>query len=217
MHQKQVIYGGKKPAEANRALILVHGRGGSAEDMLALAENFEVEDFTLVAPKASHNTWYPFSFMAPTDQNEPWLSSAIKVLEEVVEELNKHGFAHEQIYFAGFSQGACLTLEFVTQHAKHWGGVAAFTGGLIGEELNTEQYKGNFEGTPIFIGTSDPDPHVPVSRVNETVKILQKMNAEVTLKVYPGMAHTINMDEIEQANNLIFKTEKNYVPGNQNL
>ncbi|MGZ5243675.1 MAG: alpha/beta hydrolase [Bacteroidia bacterium] len=217
MHQKQVVYAGKKSNEAQHALILLHGRGGSAEDMIGLATQFSVADFTLAAPKAAHNTWYPFSFMAPPDQNEPWLSSALYVVNEVVNDLNKQGFANEEIYFAGFSQGACLMLEFVTRNAKRWGGVAAFTGGLIGDKIYNENYKGDFENTPVFIGTSDPDPHVPLTRVQETVSILKSMHADVSLKIYPNMAHTISLDEIEQANKLIFKSEKSYVPSNKNL
>ena len=203
MHQKNTITQGS--GKAGKALILVHGRGGSANDILSLANHLAVTDFKLVAPQATNNTWYPYSFMAPSAENEPWLSSALNVLKETVEELNSEGFTNDKIYFAGFSQGACLTLEFVTRNATRYGGVVAFTGGLIGEKINPENYTGDFAGTPVFIGTSNPDPHVPVERVYATANILRDKNAVVTEKVYANMGHTINNDEIEQANTLVFK------------
>lgn len=208
MHQKQLITGGKKLSEAQKALILVHGRGGSAEDILSLAAYLDVADYALVAPQATNNTWYPYAFLAPPAQNEPWLSSALALLEEVVTDVVGQGIAKEHIYFGGFSQGACLTLEFVTRHATRYGGVVAFTGGLIGDKLYTENYRGDFGGTPIFIGTSDPDPHVPVERVRATTQVLQGMNAAVTQKVYPNMGHTISPDEISTANEVVFNAHQ---------
>src|SRR5690606_11042957 len=139
------------------------------------------------------------------DRNEPWLSYSIHLLAEVVRDLKVAGMSEEKIYFAGFSQGACLTLEFITRHATNWGGAAAFTGGLIGDRIYEENYTGDFQGTPVFIGTSDPDPHVPLERVSQTTLLLKGMNAGVTQKVYPNMGHTISEDEIQQANNLIFR------------
>lgn len=204
MHTKQFIMAGRKLSEAKKVLILLHGRGGSAEDILSLADQLQVSDFALVAPQATNNTWYPYSFMAPAAQNEPWLTSAITVLKDLTDELEQQGIPATNIYFGGFSQGACLTLEFVTRHAKHYGGVVAFTGGLIGETINTNNYGGNLAGTPIFIGTSDPDMHVPVQRVWETEKILQNQGANVTVKVYKDMGHTISQGEISMANKLVF-------------
>lgn len=205
MHEKQIITGGRKLDDASKALIMIHGRGASAEDILSLARHLNVKDYALFAPEATNNTWYPYSFLAPPMQNEPKLSSAIGILNEIVEDINEGGIASENIYFLGFSQGACLTLEFTTRNARKWGGVVAFTGGLIGDKIHLDNYKGNFENTPIFIGTSNPDPHVPVERVNETTKILKQMHASVTEKVYQNMGHTISQDEIELANKLIFK------------
>lgn len=205
MHSKKIITAGKKVTEAKRALILLHGRGGTAENILGLSSALDVDDFALLAPQATNNTWYPYSFMAPIDQNEPWLSSAIHLLAEVIRDLKAAGMSEEKIYFAGFSQGACLTLEFITRHATTWGGAAAFTGGLIGDRIYEENYTGDFQGTPVFIGTSDPDPHVPLERVSQTTLLLKGMNAGVTQKVYPNMGHTISEDEIQQANNLIFR------------
>jgi phospholipase/carboxylesterase len=168
----------------------------------------EVGDFSLLAPQATNNTWYPYSFLVPTSQNEPWLSSALHLLGELVEELLGKGIPKEHIYFCGFSQGACLALEFVTSNADRFGGVAAFSGGLIGEEVKPEDYQGDFKGTPIFIGTSDPDPHIPVQRFYATIEILEAMNADLDRKVYDQMGHTINQDEIDRANSHVFQPSK---------
>ena len=208
MHTKDIYSDGKSLKEAKNVLIMIHGRGGSANDILSLANYLNVSDFALVAPQATNNTWYPFSFMQPVSQNEPWLSSALSLLAEVINDLTKQGISKENIYFLGFSQGACLTLEFVTRNATHYGGVVAFTGGLIGDQINSENYKGDFGGTPVFIGTSDPDPHVPLERVKETTRILKDINASVTEKVYKGMGHTINADEIKTANEVIFASKQ---------
>ncbi|HYG38698.1 MAG TPA: dienelactone hydrolase family protein [Cytophagales bacterium] len=204
MHEKRIITGGRKLADATKALIMIHGRGASAEDILSIARHLNVKDYALFAPEATNNTWYPYSFLAPPTQNEPKLSSALSILNEIVDDINEGGIASENIYFLGFSQGACLTLEFTTRNARKWGGVVAFTGGLIGDKIYPDNYKGDFENTPIFIGTSNPDPHVPVERVNETTKILKQLHASITEKVYQNMGHTISQDEIELANKLVF-------------
>ena len=207
MHQKNIVTAGKPLQPATRVLIMLHGRGGSAEDILSLSAHLDVAQFTLLAPQATNHSWYPYSFLAPASQNEPWLSSALQLLKELVEEVLQKGVPPENIFFLGFSQGACLSLEFVTRNAARYGGVVAFTGGLIGDKINSENYKGDFQHTPVFIGTSDPDPHVPVERVHASTRILKNMHAAVTEKVYPGMGHTINQDEIANANNLIFRAE----------
>lgn len=206
MHQKNIINAGKTLNKDSKVLIMIHGRGGSAEDILSLASHLDVADYALLAPQATNATWYPYSFLAPPAQNEPWLSSALAILKEVVDDLNTQGISSDRIYFLGFSQGACLTLEFVTRHATRYGGVVAFTGGLIGDKIQPENYKGDFSGTPVFIGTSNPDPHVPVERVYATTNILKDRGATVTEKVYEGMGHTINADEIAHANALVFNT-----------
>lgn len=184
---------------------MIHGRGGSAEDILSLKAYLSVTDFALIAPQATNSTWYPYSFLAKPSENEPWLSSALDLLKATVNDIEAAGIDHSHIYFLGFSQGACLTLEFVARNAQKYGGVAAFTGGFIGDNIYTENYIGDFSGTQIFIGTSDPDPHVPVERVNDSAAILEKMKATVTKKIYPNMGHTISQDEIETVNKLIFK------------
>ena len=204
MHRKNIIVAGKQLNANSKILIMLHGRSGSAEDILSLAEYLNVKDFTLLAPQASNNTWYPYSFLAPPQQNEPWLSSALDLLKELLNDLYSQGIPSQLIYFAGFSQGACLTLEFVARNADKYGGVVAFTGGLIGDKIYSENYKGDFQGTPIFIGTSNPDQHVPVERVYATANILKNMNAAVTEKVYNNMGHTIIQDEIDNANTLVF-------------
>lgn len=204
MHQKHVVTKGPKLGHAAKVLIMLHGRGAHAADILSLAPYLNVGEFTLLAPQATGNSWYPYSFLAPPNANEPWLSSALSLLGTVVDETTAAGILLNNIYFLGFSQGACLTLEYVTRNADRYGGVVAFTGGLIGDKVYEENYEGDFASTRVFIGTSDPDPHVPVSRVNESVQVLQKMNAAVTEKVYPGMGHTISEDEIQLANSIIF-------------
>lgn len=190
--------------KASRALILLHGRGAGAGDILSLASYLNIADAALLAPQATDHTWYPYSFMAPVNDNEPWLSSAIDIVKQTVDTALNAGIPEEQIYFLGFSQGACLTLEYIARHAQRYGGAVAFTGGLIGDQLYTGNYKGDFKQTPVFIGTSDPDFHVPVERVHATTQLLKQLNADVTEKVYPNMGHTISEDEINLANRLVF-------------
>jgi phospholipase/carboxylesterase len=203
-HTKNILTRGKVVKEAGKALVMVHGRGGSAGDILSLAAYLQVQDYALVAPQATNHSWYPYSFMAPPAHNEPWLSSALILLGEVVQDIAASGIGKQNIYFLGFSQGACLTLEFVTRNAARYGGVVAFTGGLIGDKIYPANYKGDFENTPVFIGSSDPDPHVPAERVYATTNILKGMHAAVTEKVYANMGHTISQDEINLANKLVF-------------
>ena len=204
MHSKKVISAGKTLGEAKKVLIMLHGRGASANDILALSEHLHVKDFTLLAPQATNNTWYPFSFLAPVEQNEPWLSSALENLGDLVNEVKAKGIGTDRIYFLGFSQGACLMLEFVMRHATRYGGIAGFTGGVIGNKINMENYSGDFARTPVFLGTSDPDPHIPIERFYATSNILKNYNAAVTEKTYSNMGHTINQDEIAKVNTLIF-------------
>jgi phospholipase/carboxylesterase len=184
---------------------MLHGRGGSAEDILTLSDVLHVAGYLLAAPQATNNSWYPQSFLAPEEQNEPWLSSALDLIMKVVSIIEKKGIDKQYIHFIGFSQGACLMLEYVTRYATRYGGVAAFTGGLIGDRVQVENYSGNFEHSPVFIGTSDPDIHVPVDRVYATADVMRNMGADVTEKIYPNMGHMINSDEIERANRIVFK------------
>jgi phospholipase/carboxylesterase len=204
MHRELIIYAGNE-ADATRALIMIHGRGASAEDILSLSENLNVGNYLLAAPQATGNSWYPKTFLAPQKENEPWLSSALDLVNLTVRALIARGIGAENIFFLGFSQGACLTLEYVARNAKRYGGIVAFTGGLIGDQINTALYTGDFDKTPVFVGSSDPDMHVPVARVHESAGIFRKMDADITEKIYPQMGHTINQDEINKVNTLIFK------------
>lgn len=191
--------------QAEKALIMIHGRGGSAQDILSLSQHLNVKDYALLAPQALNHTWYPYSFIAPVDQNEPWLSSALEMVDQTVKAAVDAGIKPENIYFFGFSQGACLTLEFLARNAQKLGGAVAIIGGVIGDKIERDHYKGDFAGTPVLLATSNPDFHVPIERVYATANILREMNAEVTEKVYANFGHSINQEEIELANSVIFK------------
>ena len=190
--------------DAKKALIMIHGRGAGAHDILSISKYLNVNDFALVAPQAENRTWYPFSFLVPINENEPSFSKSLEAIHNVVVAIQQNGIEKENIYFLGFSQGACLALEFTARNAAKYGGIVAFTGGLIGDKVYEDHYKGNFENTPVFIGTSDPDFHVPVERVHETEALLKKMGAAVTKKIYDNMGHTISQDEIDVVNEIIF-------------
>ena len=181
------------------AVILLHGRGGSAEDILGLREAFGVSGLEYIAPEAAGHTWYPNSFLAPIERNEPWLTKSLAKVGEAVESALREGIERERIIIAGFSQGACLATEFVARNAARYGGLIAFTGGLIGPPGTDFRYSGSLAGTPAFLGAGDPDPHVPWQRVQESADVLSGMGAEVTLRRYPGMPHTISRQEIEEA------------------
>ena len=202
-HKKDVVISGMPLNEAKQAIVMLHGRGATPESIISLKEHLYLIDTAIFAPRATNNSWYPYSFMAPVVNNQPALDSALSVINEVVHDIIEGGIAGENIYFLGFSQGACLALEYVTRHADTYGGVMAFTGGLIGEELDRNKYTGDFNNTPVLLTTGDPDPHVPLSRVDETVGILRSMNAKVELKVYRGRVHTIQLEELDLANQLV--------------
>jgi len=208
MNKNLYIQAGPAPARSGKALIMVHGRGGSAEDILQLAAHLPVGGFSLLAPQAKNNSWYPYSFLAPVPQNQPSLDQSLATLQAVKQDLNQEGISDENIYWLGFSQGACLSLEFVTRNATRFGGVIAFTGGLIGATPDTTSYNGNFNGTPVLIASSDPDPHVPVGRVEESSRIIREMGADVLTKIFPGMGHTITGEEIELATTHVFNAVK---------
>ncbi|HEY4151456.1 MAG TPA: dienelactone hydrolase family protein [Chitinophagaceae bacterium] len=202
-HTKKILTAGTPVEQATKAMVLLHGRGGSAEDILSLADHLDVKGMALFAPQATQHSWYPNSFISPVKDNQPALDSALAIIDELVESIIASGIAREHLYLAGFSQGACLTLEYSSRHASRYAGIIAFTGGLIGQQLATENYKGDFGQTPVLIATGEPDPHVPVSRVKESAAILEKMNARVTTQIFKGRPHTITMEEIELANRLI--------------
>jgi phospholipase/carboxylesterase len=201
--QSYTATGGSDPSRAKAAMIMVHGRGATAESILTLADEFGDHKLHLAAPQAAQFQWYPYSFLAPTERNEPGLSSGLQAIWDVKQELNNKGFSDDRIIFLGFSQGACLASEFVARHPAHYGGLIAFSGGLIGDSVSAENYSGSLEGTSLFFGCSDIDPHIPEERVHESAGVLKKLNADVTVKIYPGMAHTVNRDEIEHAVKII--------------
>lgn len=203
-HTKNILQVGQDLAIAKKAIIMVHGRGATSQDIIGLQSHLTIKDFAILAPQATNFTWYPNSFLAKPIDNEPWLSSALAILSECVNEITRAGINTENIYLLGFSQGACLTLEYAAKHAKKYGGIIAFTGGLIGDKIYKENYKGDFLQTPIFIGSSDIDVHVPVERVYETTNNLKEMNANVLEKIYTNMPHTIIEDELTQVNSFIF-------------
>jgi phospholipase/carboxylesterase len=205
-HHKQIITAGVPIDNAKKAIIMLHGRGASANSILSLASNLALPvDMAIFAPQATNHSWYPHSFMASVENNEPALSSALSLIDELVDDIVKQGINKKNIYFIGFSQGACLTMEYVARHGEQYGGVIAFTGGLIGQTLVTSNYTGDFANTPVLITTGDPDPHVPVSRVEETVAQLTKMNADVLFKVYKGRPHTVTQQELELAEQHVLK------------
>lgn len=185
--------------KASKALILLHGRGGTASDILQFTQHLHVNDFYMAALEAPGNAWYPNSFMAKEELNEPALTLSVRAVKELIEQTANH-IAKEKIYLLGFSQGACLALETSCRFADKFGGVIAFTGALIGSSIDPTKYHGHFQGTKVFIGTSDHDPHVPLFRAEETKTFMEQRGAHVTLKVYPGVSHTIRSDEIAFVN-----------------
>lgn len=202
-HTKQIVRKGLPLEQAKKVLIMTHGRGDTAEGILSLAEHLKVEGFALLAPQATANTWYPFSFMAPTVENEPGLSTALGVIGQLVAEVKAAGFSSQEMYLLGFSQGACLTSEFVARNAERYGGVFIFSGGVIGDRIDRSNYAGDFQETPIFLGCSDVDAHIPLNRVQDSTRIFQEMGATVTEEIYPNAPHTVFASEIEFANRVL--------------
>ena len=189
--------------EAGGAVILLHGRGGSADDILSLACPIKLPELTYIAPQALGNSWYPNSFLAPIESNQPWLSSALGKVQAIVDMLDQAGIGADQVAIGGFSQGACLATEFVASHPRRYAGLFALTGGLIGPLGGELTHGGDLAGTPAFFGSSDPDPHVPWSRVQESARIYSAMGADVNLKRYEHRAHTISSDELEVVHQLL--------------
>lgn len=196
-HQNARLAQAGTPLEESRAaLILLHGRGSNPEDILSLRNYLDTPGWAFLAPQAAGYTWYPYSFLAPRTQNEPYLSSALTLLGETVQSVLDAGIPAEKIVLLGFSQGACLSLEFAARNPRSYGGVAVLSGGLIGEAVQAADYPGALEGVPVFLGCSDIDPHIPKTRVLESETILRGMGAQVTTRLYPGMGHLVNEDEL---------------------
>ncbi len=202
----KLVRTGRPLQEAEAAVVMVHGRGATAESILTLAEELGQPDqahLAYIAPQAPGFSWYPYSFMAPTEQNEPHLSAALQTLEEVLAELAAAGIPPERTVLLGFSQGACLSLEFAARHAERFAGVVALSGGLIGPPGTPRDYAGTFDGTPVFLGCSDRDPHIPAARVHESAEVFRQMGARVTERIYPGLGHTVNQDELSWVADLL--------------
>jgi phospholipase/carboxylesterase len=195
--QQPVLLMGEPLGQARAAMVMVHGRGATAEDILELSVELNRTGFAYLAPQAANNSWYPQSFLAPIASNEPWLSSALDRLSTVLQRVEEGGIPRERTILLGFSQGACLALEFAARHAQRYGGVAALSGGLIGPDGTPRDYPGSFAGTPVFLGCSDRDPHIPKGRVQQSAEVLRRLGADVTMRLYPNMGHMVNQDEID--------------------
>jgi predicted esterase len=204
LHSGQPLARAGRPLDqAQAALLLLHGRGATADGILLLAEELFHPAYAYLAPQAAGNTWYPYTFLASLHENEPWLSAALQRVGQLVEQIEAAGVPAERIVLGGFSQGACLASEFMARNARRYGGLIGFSGGLIGPLGMARAYAGSLEGTPIFLGCSDVDGHIPKARVEETADVLERLGGQVTLRLYPGMGHTINADEIVQARALL--------------
>ena len=191
-----VLRHGPAPADARLTIICVHGRGASAEDILSLAAELRTDDVAFLAPNAAGGTWYPYSFLAPMDQNQPGLDSGLGVLGRLVTELDETGITANRVGLLGFSQGACLALEFAARNPTRYACVIGLSGGLIGPPGTPRNYPGTLAGTPVFLGCSDVDAHIPIERVHETARVLRDLGAVVDARIYPGMGHTVNEDEL---------------------
>jgi predicted esterase len=198
-----VLASGAPLRTARRAAILVHGRGASAEDILSLTHELRVKDVAYLAPQAAGATWYPNTFLAPIERNEPGITSGLRVLSSLVDQAGAHGVEPNRVILMGFSQGACLALEFAARHARRYGAVIGLSGGLIGPPGTARDYEGSLAGTPVFLGCSDIDPHIPLERVHETADVFRRMGAQVDERIYPRMGHTVNRDELDAIDRLL--------------
>jgi predicted esterase len=192
-----VIRRGAAWANARLAVILLHGRGSAPEDLLELSNEWNAPDIVYLAPAAAGGTWYPESFLAPIDRNEPWLSSALRTVERVVGEIELHDMRSDRIAILGFSQGGCLGLEFAARHARRYHAVVGLSAGLIGPPGTPRAYSGALGGTSVFLGCSDIDAHIPLSRVHESADVFRRLGAVVDERIYPNMGHTVNRDELD--------------------
>ncbi|MFC4873678.1 alpha/beta hydrolase [Negadavirga shengliensis] len=203
---EEVTLAGQNMEYAERAVIMLHGRGADAHSILTLKEVLGLEEYALLAPQAPDHTWYPYSFMAPEKENEPYLSRSLATIDRIVHGVMEAGKESERIYFVGFSQGACLCLDYVARHARRYGGVVAFTGGLIGEDLKESKYKGEFDNTPVFIGASHRDVHVPLARIKASAALLEDMGADVKTMIFEDTLHTIRREEVDWVKKNILKS-----------
>ena len=198
-----MLAAGAPLGKARGAMIMLHGRGASAADIVGIAQAIDRPAIAYRAPEAAGHVWYPNPFMTDAAGNEPWLSSAKGVIARLLAEMNEAGMPNERIAILGFSQGACLTLEYVARNPRRYGAVFALSGGLIGDRIEPANYPGSLDGTPVFVGCSDVDPFVPLPRVKESVAVMRHLNAAVTAQIYPGAAHTIVADEIVEVQRIV--------------
>lgn len=197
IHQDQpVLAAGESLSTARAAMILLHGRGGTAVDILSLSGELNTPGFAYLAPNAADQTWYPYPFIVPTAQNEPYLSSALAVVDGLIGQVGAAGIPPERVIVAGFSQGACLALEYAARNGRRYGGLVGWSGGVIGADGEARHDAGNLDGTPVFLGCSDVDFHIPKARVEYSATLFESLGGLVTLRLYPGMGHTVNADEI---------------------
>jgi len=201
-----VIHFGAKIEEAAAAMIMVHGRGATAQDILYLAQELHAPRVAFLAPQAANNTWYPNRFIAPVATNEPWLSSALRVIDDLIASLVAVGIAHERIILLGFSQGGCLATEYAARTPRRYAGVIGLSAGLIENGDQPRTYTGSLAGTPVLLGCSDVDFHIPVARVERTGQLFTQLGAVVDMRIYAGMGHTVNQDEIEAIQKLLDNT-----------
>jgi predicted esterase len=198
LHQGQrVRHAGEPLDHARAAMVMVHGRGGSADDILSLSGEIGLPGFAFLAPQAAGSSWYPYSFLSPIPQNEPGISSGLAAIADVLAAIERAGIPPERVMLLGFSQGACLSLEFTARAARRYGGIAGLSGGLIGPEGTPRNYSGSLAGTPVFLGCSNVDPHIPEARVIETATVLRRLGGDVDMRIYQGMGHTINQEELD--------------------
>ena len=196
-HGPQPLFTAGSPLdEAHAAVIMVHGRGASAESILTLAPALQSEGVAYLAPQAAGGTWYPYGFMSPMERNEPGISSGMRAIARAVKQASDAGVPAERLIVLGFSQGACLASEFVARNARRYGGLAVLSGGLIGPAGTPRDYPGALDGTPVFLGCSDIDGHIPAARVRESAEVLRRLGGDVDMRLYPGMGHLVNDDEI---------------------
>jgi len=198
-----VLHGGVPVERARLVAIFIHGRGASAGDILSLSEELTAGDVAYLAPQAAGSTWYPFSFLSPIPQNEPGITSGLGTIARLIDGVAARGVPRERVVLLGFSQGACLSLEFAARHAGRYAAVVGLSGGLIGPPGTPRDYAGAFEGTPVFLGCSDVDAHIPVARVRESADVFRRMGAAVDERIYPRMGHTVNRDELAAVNALL--------------
>jgi predicted esterase len=198
-----ILHRGPSLASARLVAICVHGRGASATDILSVAAAIQLDDVAYVAPEAAGHTWYPYSFLAPMEDNEPGLGSALGVLATLSDRLHEQAIPWKRIALLGFSQGACLALEFAARHARRYAAIVGFSGGVIGPPGTARAYRGSMDATPVFLGCSDVDPHIPLARVHETADVFRALGADVDERIYPRMGHVVNQDEIDAARLLL--------------